>query len=182
MIVPGKRDEVIRRQHHSWEKAAQKAQQDGQGLAVRHGDGFNLGPGVKQVAVPSSSMLRTEQPARCGRLFLENLRWQAVSVQLNEGTLNHRDAMGAETDKSRPHQDMVLDDDCIQRPAPCSFLSVHRSAKGQNRAFWTRFSLRLFSPRSSRLCGSRGARILVAAALLQVSAVPGHMGRLDKHG
>jgi hypothetical protein len=52
-------------------------------------------------------------------------------------------------------------------PFPGSPLCVLCSAKGQNRAIRARFSLLLSSPRSSRLCGSRGARILVAAPLLQ---------------
>src|ERR1035438_2863079 len=102
-------------------------------------------------------------------------------MQSNEGSLNRRDAMNAETDKTRPLEAMSWNGACFEGPVLWSLLRVHRSAKGQNRAFRARFSLLLSSLRPLRLCGSRGARILVAAPLLQLSAVPWHTPRLLKH-
>jgi hypothetical protein len=50
----------------------------------------------------------------------------AVTMRLNEGPLDRRDAMNAETNPSRPVRDLSLKRDCFEPPLLCSFLCVHR--------------------------------------------------------
>ena len=47
-------------------------------------------------------------------------------MQMNEDPLNRRDAKSAETDESRPLEEMSRNDDCSERPASRSFLCGRR--------------------------------------------------------
>ena len=54
------------------------------------------------------------------------LRLPAVFIQLNEGPMNRRHAIAAETDPCRPLEDKSLNGDRFEHAFPCSFLCVHR--------------------------------------------------------
>jgi len=49
---------------------------------------------------------------------------QAVTMQLNEGPLNRRDAKSAEKDQSQPVEDLSLKGDWVEGRYPRSFLSA----------------------------------------------------------
>jgi len=101
---------------------------------------------------------------------------------LREAPLNRRDAKGAEKDHAKAPGLKSLNSEWFESPLPRFFLCAHRSATGENCVFRVRSSLLLSSQRSSRLCGSRGACISVAAPLLQVSAVPWCAPPLSRRG